>query len=114
MAKLRCFLHYFERTMEAGLERQGSIVFHRQVRAVLCTAGCLFSFSMVSVLLNNDRDHIERCSLRFLQSPLCAVNCLQRVRSSGQGGVVCKSCSTHRVLISCNLLQHSAKGQLSF
>ncbi|KAK7090158.1 uncharacterized protein [Littorina saxatilis] len=39
VAKLRCILHYFERTMEAGLERHGSITFHRQVadRSVLPT-----------------------------------------------------------------------------
>ena len=31
----------------------------------------------------------------FLQSHHCAVNCLQHVRSSGQGAVVCKSRATH-------------------
>ena len=30
-----------------------------------------------------------------LQSPHCATNCLQHVRSSGQGAIVCKSCATH-------------------
>ena len=40
----------------------------------------------------------------FLQSPHFAVNCLQHVRSSGQGAILCKSCVTHQVLITCNML----------
>ena len=39
----------------------------------------------------------------LLQFPHCATNCLQHVRSSGQGAVVCKSRATHRALITCNL-----------
>ena len=31
----------------------------------------------------------------FLQSPHCAANCLQHVRSSGPGTIVCKSRATH-------------------
>ena len=37
----------------------------------------------------------------FLQSPHSAANCLQHVRSSGQGAIVCKSRATHRALITC-------------
>ena len=37
----------------------------------------------------------------FLQSPHSATNCLQHVRSSGPGAIVCKSHATHRVLITC-------------
>ena len=37
----------------------------------------------------------------YLQSPHSAANYLQNVRSSGQGAVVCKSCATHRMLITC-------------
>ena len=37
----------------------------------------------------------------FLQSPHSAVNCLQHVRSSGLGAIVCKSRATHRTLITC-------------
>ena len=37
----------------------------------------------------------------FLQSPHSAANCLQRVRSSGRGAIVCKSRATHRALIMC-------------
>ena len=40
---------------------------------------------------------------RLLQSPHCAKNCLQHVRSSGQGAIVCKSRVTHRALITCNM-----------
>ena len=38
-----------------------------------------------------------------LQSPHCAVSCLQHVRSSSPGVIVCKSHATHRALIMCNL-----------
>ena len=37
----------------------------------------------------------------FSQSPHSAVNCLQHVRSSGLGAIVCKSRATHRALITC-------------
>ena len=37
----------------------------------------------------------------FLQSPHSAANCLQHVRSSGPGAIVCKSRTTHRTLITC-------------
>ena len=37
----------------------------------------------------------------FLQSPHSAANCLQHVRSSGPGAIVCKSRATHRALIAC-------------
>ena len=37
----------------------------------------------------------------FLQSPHSAENCLQHVRSSGPGAIVCKSRATHRALITC-------------
>ena len=39
----------------------------------------------------------------FWQSPHCAAKCLQYVRSSGQGAIVCKSRATHRALITCNM-----------
>ena len=32
----------------------------------------------------------------------CTVKCLQHVRSSSLGPTVCKSCATHRALITCN------------
>ena len=35
----------------------------------------------------------------FLQSPHSAANCIQHVRSSGPGAIVCKSRATHRALI---------------
>ena len=37
-----------------------------------------------------------------LQSPHCAAYRLQHVRSRGPGTIVCKSCATHRALITCN------------
>ena len=39
----------------------------------------------------------------FLQSPHSAASCLQHVRSSGPGAIVCKSRATHRALITCNM-----------
>ena len=44
----------------------------------------------------------------FLQSPHSAVNCLQHVRSSGLGAIVCKSRATHRALITfkCHVTCH--------
>ena len=38
----------------------------------------------------------------LLQSPHSAANYLEHVRSSGPSAIVCKSCETHRALISCN------------
>ena len=37
----------------------------------------------------------------FIQSPDSAENCLQHVRSSGPGTIVCKPRATHRALITC-------------
>ena len=37
----------------------------------------------------------------FLQSPHCAANRLQHIRSSGPGIIVCKSRATHQALITC-------------
>ena len=52
-----------------------------------------------------------------LQSPHCAENRLQHVRSRGQGAIVCKSRATHRALIACNMSCYvplGTKGQLSY
>ena len=38
-----------------------------------------------------------------LQSPHCATDCLQHVRSSGPDAIVCKSRAAHRALITCNM-----------
>ena len=53
----------------------------------------------------------------FLQSPQCAANYLQHVRSSGQGAIECKSRATHRTIITYNVscyLPLVTKGQLSY
>ena len=53
----------------------------------------------------------------FLQSPHCAENRLQHVRSSDPGAVMCKSRATHPALITCNMssyVPHGMKGQLSY
>ena len=61
-------------------------------------------FTSQSVELNNNNNCTERRSLRFLQPPHCATNCLQHVRSSCQEAIVCKSRSTHQVLLPCSML----------
>ena len=51
----------------------------------------------------------------FSQSPNCAANCLQRVRSSGPGIIVCKLRATHRAFITWNILRaiwHEGTAQL--
>ena len=40
----------------------------------------------------------------FLPSPHCAANCLEPVRSSGQGAIICKSYVTYRALTTCNMV----------
>ena len=53
----------------------------------------------------------------FLQSPHCAANRLQHVRSSGSGAIVCTSRATHLALITCNMsccVPRGTKGQLSY
>ena len=52
---------------------------------------------------NNNNNRTERRNSRFLQSPHCATNCLQHIRSSGPGAILCKLRSTNRALIMCNL-----------
>ena len=53
----------------------------------------------------------------FWQSLHCSANCLQHIHSSGPGAIVCKSCATHWVLITCNMSCYvpcGTKGQLSY
>ena len=53
----------------------------------------------------------------LLQSPHCAANCLQHVRSSGPGAIACKSLATQRVLITRKISCYvplGTKGQLSY
>ena len=54
-------------------------------------------------ILHDDNNRIERYNSRVLQSPHSATNCLQHVRSSGQGATVCKSSATHGALVTCNM-----------
>ena len=51
----------------------------------------------------------------FLQSPRCAANHLQHVRSSGPDVILCKSRATHRAHIMCNscYMPHGTNRQLS-
>ena len=55
---------------------------------------------------DGDDDRIERCKSRFLLSPHYAANCLQHVRSSGPGEIVCKSRAAHRALITQHVVCH--------
>ena len=42
----------------------------------------------------------------FLQSPRCATDYLQHLRSSAPGTIVCKSRATRQVLVTCNVMLH--------
>ena len=50
---------------------------------------------------NNNNNNTQRHKSRFVQS--FAANCLQQVRSSSQGAVVCKTRKRHQALITCNM-----------
>ena len=60
---------------------------------------------VIIIIINNNNKIIIiefKGAIRdFLQSSHCAANCLQHVRSSGPGAIVCKSRVTHRGLITC-------------
>ena len=58
-------------------------------------------FLKIKIKNKNNNNRIQRRYSRFLQSPHSAANCLQHVRSSGPGAIVCKSRETHRALITC-------------
>ena len=65
---------------------------------------------------NNNNNHIQRRNSSLLQSPHCAANHLQHIRSSGPGAIVCKSYVTHRASITCSMSYYvpcGTKGQLS-
>ena len=93
-----------------------------------CTALYMLSVEIIItiiIIINNNKkknndynnynnNRIQRRNLRFfLQSPHCVANLLQHVRSSDPGAIVCKSCATHRALITCNMscyVPHGTKG----
>ena len=64
---------------------------------------CVPSLSSMLECGFESRLGLEVSGFSVWQSPHCAANCLQHVRSSGQGAVVCKSRATHRALITCNM-----------
>ena len=77
---------------------------------LLSQCGSKFDLQLLSQCGSNDNDRAERRNLRFLQSPHCAVNCLQHVRLRGQGAIERKLRAYHvqrRVPV-------GRKGQLSY
>ena len=78
----------------------------------------LYSNSNVNNNLHPPPHHhhrIERRNSRFVQSPHCAANCLQHVRSIGQCAIVCKLRAADRMLISrAKCVPRGTKGQLSW
>ena len=69
---------------------------------------------VIIIIIINNKDCIQGTVRDFLQSPHCAVrdflqfphratNCLQHVRSSSQGAIVCKLCATVRAFIVYNM-----------
>ena len=75
----------------------------KQNLALFCSVvtGIVLELKMFTILTrmlrgNDDNiDHIKRRNLRFLQRPHWAVYCLQHLRSSGLGTIVCKSNAAH-------------------
>ena len=54
---------------------------------------------------NDDSNHIERCNLRFLQSPHCAANCLQHNHLQ----ITCDTSTAYYVqYASCHLVQRDS------
>ena len=73
------------------------------------------SFEQTLYNYNNNNNRIERRNSRFSQSPHCAANWLQHVRSFDPGAIVCKPRATHRARITCNIpcaIWHGATAQL--
>ena len=64
----------------------------------MCVCVCVY----VCVCEKYNNSGIERCKSIFLESPYCTANCLQRVRSSGPGTIMCESRATRRAFITCN------------
>ena len=67
--------------------------------AFVTTTTTLIIIIIIIIIINC----IESAIRDLLQLPGCAANCLQHVRSSGQGAIVCKSRATHRAVIACNM-----------
>ena len=80
---------------------------------VFLTADATKDAPMVQTILDRTIKYLQNCVIiiiiiafkgavrDFLQSPHNAVNCLQHVRSSGLGAIVCKSRATHLTLFTC-------------
>ena len=64
--------------------------------------GWLHRSTLLLIIIRRRRRIAFKGAIRdVLQSPHSAANCLQHVRSSGPGAIVCKSRATHRALITC-------------
>ena len=65
---------------------------------------CLSSFKGTKT----EEESHSKAQFDFLQSPLCAANRLQHVRSSGPGAIVCKPGAAHRPLITRNMVRRDS------
>ena len=79
----------------------GSLLYHRLETTVPTDRT---SKSNDLALPDNNNNRFQRRNSRVLQSPHCAANHLQHVRSSGPGAIVCKSRATHRAFFTCSML----------
>ena len=62
---------------------------------------------------DDDDDRFKRRTSRFLQSPLCFAGCLQNVRSSGQGAIMCNTSSAyHAQYAVCHVTRRDSSAQL--
>ena len=67
----------------------------------VCVCACLCACVCVSVIIIMIIITLKGAIRDFLQSHHSAANCLQHVRSSGPGAIVCKLHAAHRALITC-------------
>ena len=99
--------------IQLNIKKKKKVSIDRQTDTHTHTHTHTLSLSLSSVIIIKVmKDAIQN----VLQSPHCAMNCLQHVRSSGPGAIVCKSRAAHRAVIMCNMLcyvPHGTKGQLS-
>ena len=68
---------------------------------------CFAVFPLL-IIINNNR--VQWRNSRFSQSPHCAANRRQHVRSNGPCAIACKSRAKHRALFTCNMSCYVPRG----
>ena len=81
---------------------EGSVIYMRMCAVFMCVCvwklvGVDWEIIIIMIIIIALKGAVQ-------DSPHCAANCLRHVRSSTPGTIACKSCATHRALITCNML----------